>query len=127
MALLVVLPFLFFRLPHLSVMHSAFMSHGIVGHYIGSADPGMARQMMQSHSNFATKQLQQQQQQQQHSSRPSGSLPAAVVSQQQLGLAHPDAPQQPGSELETILSEAHAAYRTGEFTRALQLCQTVSP
>ena len=30
-------------------------------------------------------------------------------------------------EIDATLSEAHAAYRSGDFHRALQLCQTVSP
>ena len=30
-------------------------------------------------------------------------------------------------EIDATLSEAHASYRSGDFHRALQLCQTVSP
>ena len=101
-----------------------------------TGDPGVARQMLQS--LVPAQQLQQQQQPQQQQfqaaqqqsqqlGRASGSLPPAVMgSQQSLSLvSQADVPVQASPELEGVLSEAHTAYRTGDFTRALQLCQTV--
>ena len=96
-----------------------------VGSVSGSSEAGLQRQYMQSQEGFAAQQGQQQQQQQQQLSRPSGSMASAAANQQQLSLAHPVPTGQSAVDLEAMLSEAHSAYRTGDFTRALQLCQSV--
>ena len=95
----------------------------------GTADAGLSRQLLHSQG---TGYGSHQQQMQQQVSRPSNGLPSASLTQQQqqqqqqqLGLASADSSGPSPADLEGVLSQAHNAYRAGDFSRALQLCQTV--